>query len=95
MKIRRVIYSLIMLICKGYGVILKYSNVLPNMKFVTLVNKSSDYATFSLCICDIDFFKRVNDNYGHDFDNDLVATIKEADGKLYMGKEQGRDRIIY
>ena len=138
-----------------------------------LVNKSSGYAAFSLCICDIDFFKKVNDNYGHDFgdevlkgisqifkqelkgkdfvarwggeeflllfpdcngddafmkvsnirnkikamkirkedievsvtmtfglteydfDNDLAASIKEADEKLYMGKEQGRDRIIY
>lgn len=138
-----------------------------------LVSKSSEYAAFSLCICDIDFFKKVNDNYGHDFgdevlkgisqifkeelkgkdfvarwggeeflllfpdcngddaflkisdirnkikamkvkkddlevsvtmtfglteydfNNDLAATIKEADEKLYMGKEQGRDRIIY
>lgn len=128
---------------------------------------------FSLCICDIDFFKRVNDNYGHDFGdevlkkvseifmeetqsgnfaarwggeeflllfprcngdeayvkleqirrkikemkickedltisitmtfglaeydffNGLEATIKEADQKLYMGKEKGRDTIIF
>lgn len=128
---------------------------------------------FSLCICDIDFFKKVNDNYGHDvgdevlvkiseifkkeikkenfaarwggeeflllfpecngddayaklemirsdikklrffvgdmdfgitmtfglveydFINGFNATIKEADEKLYTGKEQGRDRIIY
>lgn len=138
-----------------------------------LVSKSSEYAAFSLCICDIDFFKKVNDNYGHDFgdevlkgisrvfqkelkgkdfvarwggeeflllfpdcngddaflkvaairnkiksmkikkdgievsvtmtfglteydfSNNLSASIKEADKKLYMGKEQGRDRIIY
>lgn len=128
---------------------------------------------FSLCICDIDFFKKVNDTYGHDigdevlkgianifmeetkgqnfvarwggeefiilfpgcngddsfhklsqirkkinkmkikkgdleisvtvtfglaeydFHNDLTATIKEADKKLYLGKEQGRDRIVF
>ncbi|MBD5547696.1 MAG: GGDEF domain-containing protein [Lachnospiraceae bacterium] len=138
-----------------------------------LIQKSSDYTTFSLCICDIDFFKKVNDNYGHDFgdevlkgisqifkkelkgkdfvarwggeeflllfpdcnrddaylkvenirdkiksmkirrddievsvtmtfglteydfNSDLVASIKEADERLYQGKEQGRDRIIY
>lgn len=128
---------------------------------------------FCLCICDIDFFKKVNDQYGHDvgdevlikiseifkkeiqkgnfvarwggeeflllfpscngdeayielekirqeikslhiqagddffgvtmtfglaeydFFNGLKATIKEADEKLYSGKEQGRDRIIF
>lgn len=128
---------------------------------------------FSLCICDIDFFKKVNDNYGHDYGdevlkgisnifieetkkngfaarwggeeflllfpgyngdnacqkieqirrkikemrikkgeieigvtmtfgiaeydyiNGLTSTIKEADEKLYIGKERGRDIIIF
>ncbi len=31
----------------------------------------------------------------YDFSNDLSASIKEADEKLYLGKEQGRDRIVY
>lgn len=135
--------------------------------------QGKDYSGFSLCICDIDFFKKVNDNYGHDagdkvlkgiaeifreemkektfaarwggeeflllfpgcngdnaymelekirrkikemkvktekedigvtmtfglteydFNSDLDLAIKEADKKLYLGKEQGRDRIIY
>ena len=135
--------------------------------------QGKDYSGFSLCICDIDFFKKVNDNYGHDagdkvlkgiaeifreemkektfaarwggeeflllfpgcngdnaymelekirrkikemkvktekedigvtmtfglteydFNSDLDLAIKEADKKLYIGKEQGRDRIIY
>lgn len=138
-----------------------------------LSHKSVNNMGFSLCICDIDFFKKVNDNYGHDvgdevlvkiseifqkeikkenfaarwggeeflllfpecngddayaklemirsdikklrffagdmdfgitmtfglaeydFVNGLKATIKEADEKLYAGKEQGRDRIVY
>lgn len=127
----------------------------------------------SICICDIDFFKKVNDNYGHDmgdivlqnladimtttldknvlaarwggeefllifsgyngdeaymeleslrdrikalkfkakeqtfsitmtfglaeydFSSDIDTIIKEADEKLYMGKENGRDQIVF
>lgn len=138
-----------------------------------LSRKASSGIGFSLCICDIDFFKKVNDQFGHDigdevlikiseifqkeiqkgnfaarwggeefllifpsnngdeayveieeirrkiknlrvqagdtsfgitmtfglaeydFSNGLKATIKEADEKLYNGKEQGRDRIIF
>lgn len=128
---------------------------------------------FSVCICDIDFFKKVNDNYGHDvgdlvllslastlknetaqngfvarwggeeflivypncngdeakirlealrkkikdirikvgekeisitvtfglaeydFNGDIDSIVKEADSKLYIGKEAGRDRIVF
>ncbi len=138
-----------------------------------LTKGQTDYGGFSLCICDIDFFKKVNDNYGHDcgdevlkaisdifieetkkdgfaarwggeeflllfpkcngdnacikieqirrkikemrikkneieigvtmtfgiaeydYINGLTATIKEADEKLYLGKERGRDIIIF
>lgn len=137
------------------------------------IKKELGESGFSLCICDIDFFKKVNDNYGHDvgdevlvkiaeifrkeiqngifaarwggeefllvfpscngddayfkledlrrsikklefsannttfgvtltfglaeydYHNGLTATIKEADEKLYIGKENGRDRIVF
>lgn len=138
-----------------------------------IAKEKSECSGFSLCICDIDFFKKVNDQYGHDvgdevlknvagifmeemkgknlaarwggeeflllfpdcngddayvklehigrkikdmrvgkedaeigitmtfglaeydYSGELEDTIKEADRKLYQGKEQGRDRIIY
>ncbi|MDY3251280.1 MAG: GGDEF domain-containing protein [Candidatus Choladocola sp.] len=144
------------------------------MSFLTeLSSDENPDKIFSLCICDIDFFKHINDQFGHDL-GDLVlqklaelflsekgkddfvarwggeefllvfpgcctekaleklnrlrgklkqvqidtesgplavtmtfglaeyshslglnATIKEADRRLYIGKELGRDRIIY
>ena len=135
--------------------------------------ESKKYYSISICLCDIDFFKKVNDNYGHDIgdvvlkqlaqtmkatleDNNLISrwggeeflivfparngdeayisltklmndiknlefragetvfkitmtfglaeydfnssmddNIKEADDKLYMGKENGRDQIVF
>lgn len=143
------------------------------MELLAELEAKADSETFSLCICDIDFFKKVNDNYGHDVgdkvlievagilkrivreygfvsrwggeefmiafpktngddactviytiqseirkmsvkdgDNEIKVTltygltefdssipldknIKDADNKLYHGKEEGRNRLIY
>ena len=31
----------------------------------------------------------------YDFSGDVQNTVKEADSKLYMGKERGRNRVVY
>ncbi|MCM1252127.1 MAG: GGDEF domain-containing protein [Clostridium sp.] len=143
------------------------------MQYLETLLIPSNQEFTSICICDIDFFKKVNDNYGHDvgdsvlqgiaktmqttlgkksfiarwggeefllvfpscngdeafclleelkdnikalqfhagektfsiamtfglteydFHSDIDSTIKEADEKLYMGKENGRDQIVF
>ena len=141
--------------------------------FIEKLIKRHDEKGFCVCMCDIDFFKKVNDSYGHDigdkvlagvaqtlvenvtdeclvsrwggeefliifpnmngdearalvdiirsrikkiefdtgsktfnitvtyglaeygFNGDAEAVVKEADDKLYIGKENGRDQIVF
>ncbi len=141
--------------------------------YIAKLIKRNDEKGFCVCMCDIDFFKKVNDSYGHDigdmvlagvaqtlvenvseeclvsrwggeefliifpnmngdeakaivdtirarikkiefdtgsktfsitvtyglaeygFDGNVDAVVKEADDKLYIGKENGRDQIVF
>lgn len=40
-----------------------------------IVANPEQYGGFCICICDIDFFKKVNDNYGHDFGDEVLRNI--------------------
>ena len=42
---------------------------------------------FSLCICDIDFFKKVNDNYGHDFGDRVLEEVSAVFREEMQGKD--------
>lgn len=171
------------------GKLIEYNNILEDqantdaltglfnrrkaMQYLEELITPSNKEFTSICICDIDFFKKVNDNYGHDigdivlqnisdvmvttldksfhvarwggeefllifpacngddaflhleqlrsqikslkfnangtpfsitmtfglaeydFRSDIDTIIKEADEKLYIGKENGRDQIVY
>lgn len=39
------------------------------------VRKSDSASCLSICICDIDFFKKINDNYGHDCGDKVLAQL--------------------
>ena len=54
---------------------------------------------FCLCIADIDFFKKVNDNYGHDFGDEVLKKIagilkSETQGKDFAARWGGEEFLL-
>lgn len=46
---------------------------------------ASRYDTFSICICDIDFFKKVNDKYGHDVGDEVLKMVAGTMSDIISG----------
>jgi diguanylate cyclase (GGDEF)-like protein len=54
---------------------------------------------FAILLCDIDFFKEVNDNYGHECGDELlVSLVKVIEGSIrqhdYIGRWGGEEFIV-
>lgn len=66
-------------------------------EFIRSLIKSN--ATFSICMCDIDYFKKVNDTYGHEFGDDVLKEIasvfkKKASTFAYISRWGGEEFLL-
>lgn len=46
--------------------------------FIEKLIKKNEEKGFCVCMCDIDFFKKVNDSYGHDIGDKVLAGVAQA-----------------
>lgn len=69
------------------------------MEYLTEMVHQSQNPGFSLCMCDIDFFKKVNDNYGHDFGDEVLKEVarilrEEQKGKNMAARLGGEEFLL-
>lgn len=55
------------------------------MEILGELEKAAKDEIFCLCICDIDFFKRVNDNYGHDVGDKVLIEVSNILSRIVKG----------
>lgn len=69
-----------------------------DMMLKQCVDSTSAYEDTCLIIGDIDFFKRVNDNYGHLFGDKVIQAVarimKNAAGELYTAARYGGEEFV-
>ncbi len=61
-------------------------------------DRSVDFG-ISLCICDIDFFKKVNDTYGHDMGDEVLKNVadifkEEMSGEDFVARWGGEEFLL-
>lgn len=64
-----------------------------------LEDYSNRYSVFSLLYYDLDSFKQINDNYGHDVGDIVLATISNLVGSMlnepeFLGRQGGEEFIV-
>lgn len=69
------------------------------MEILAGLERRSSEESFSLCICDIDFFKKVNDNYGHDIGDKVLKDVantltSKMDGVGYVARWGGEEFLL-
>ena len=68
------------------------------MEYIEACCKNCSDKGFCLCICDIDFFKKVNDTYGHDAGDKVLKAIskvfREEMGDKYMAARWGGEEFL-
>ena len=80
----------------GEEFLIVFANINGDEAFVKLQNLRNKISQLNFEVKDRSF--KVTLTYGlaeYDFHSDILDFIKEADDKLYLGKENGRDQVVF
>ena len=64
------------------------TNIATLKRSIKRKKKPNDFIGFSLALCDIDYFKSVNDTYGHNCGDDVLIAVAEALSSTLRSKDK-------